>query len=449
MWSFAPNITLEEVRNVIRRANERLSTLSVTEGGEVEVTDEAPAVAKLAKIFLEKDRGEYVIFNYAMIGGEKFFPTPNTGDPELDREFAVLRECRGLTFSKDDGRMLNRKFHKFFNINERSETKLENIDFTRHHHVLSKLDGSMITAMLLTGDRLVWASKQGESEVSDQPTVWVADGREHYTSFARELLSGDDPKTPLFEWCSRANRIVLDYPEDRLVLTAIRYNISGAYMRYEEMVELATSRGIDVVQALSEPVKAMERDLFMDKVKALPDEEGYVVRFADGHMYKVKAEMYLKQHRAIDGMSKEKAVLELILAEGVDDILPALRASDREALANFRDAVTLAMQNTAAKVESLIAIAKVEFGDDNRRFAVEFVKTSRCACVDDSLLFNVWKGKDTLESIKNIVLFKIDKSQALRNSVLAGHRWEDFRNAPASERVRATNGGEVEEIVEE
>lgn len=47
---------------------------------------------------------------------------------------------------------------------------------------------------------------------------------------------------------------------------------------FAEMVEMATGRGIDVVKALPEPVQVMERDLFMEKVKALPDEEAYVVR---------------------------------------------------------------------------------------------------------------------------------------------------------------------------
>jgi hypothetical protein len=42
------------------------------------------------------------------------------------------------------------------------------------------------------------------------------------------VIDGD--MTPIFEWCSRNQRIVVDYPEDMLVLTAVRDNIEGVYI---------------------------------------------------------------------------------------------------------------------------------------------------------------------------------------------------------------------------
>lgn len=134
---FPHDVTINEVRDAIKNANLRITsaTKMARDGNEVVPT----------KVFVEKDRGDYVIFNYLLAGGEHFFPTPNTDDAQTNREYTILRECRGLTFAKD-GKLLDRKYHKFFNINERKETKLHAIDFSQFHQVLEKLDGSMITS---------------------------------------------------------------------------------------------------------------------------------------------------------------------------------------------------------------------------------------------------------------------------------------------------------------
>lgn len=55
--------------------------------------------------------------------------------------------------------------------------------------------------------------------------------------------------TPLFEWCSRTNAVLLDYPEDQLTLIAIRNIITGNYVEYNEMIKLAEKYKVPVVKA--------------------------------------------------------------------------------------------------------------------------------------------------------------------------------------------------------
>jgi len=50
-----------------------------------------------------------------------------------------------------------------------------------------------------------------------------------YQQFAKWCI--ENRLTPIFEWCSRKQRIVIDYPEDKLVLLAVRENMSGKYRR--------------------------------------------------------------------------------------------------------------------------------------------------------------------------------------------------------------------------
>jgi len=96
------------VRDAIKKANICIARATKAARDGVEVVP--------AKAFVEKDRGDYVIFNYLLAVGDSIFPTPNTDDPQLNREYMILRECRGITFASD-GSLLSRKFHIFFNIN--------------------------------------------------------------------------------------------------------------------------------------------------------------------------------------------------------------------------------------------------------------------------------------------------------------------------------------------
>ena len=96
-------------------------------------------------------------------------------------------------------------------------------------------------------------------------------------------------RTPIFEWCSRQQPIVIDYPEDMLVLTGIRHNQTGEYLSYQSMLKFGEALDIPVVKAFEGSAESMQ-DL-LDQVGPMVGCEGFVVRFDDGHRIKVKAEV--------------------------------------------------------------------------------------------------------------------------------------------------------------
>jgi len=61
-----------------------------------------------------------------------------------------------------------------------------------------------------------------------QAEVFIAQNPQ-YIDFARDCIG--EGYTPIFEWCSNKNRIVLDYPEDQLILTSVRHMITGEYQK--------------------------------------------------------------------------------------------------------------------------------------------------------------------------------------------------------------------------
>src|SRR6478752_10584590 len=121
-YQFPHNMTIDEVRTAVANHNERTGV----------------------QAFIEVNKDGYTLFNY-VISFDGSFPEPTTGDEALDREFAILRECRGLTFCDQTGRIAARKYHKFFNVNQKPESQAGAVDFSRSHVRFEKLDGSMIT----------------------------------------------------------------------------------------------------------------------------------------------------------------------------------------------------------------------------------------------------------------------------------------------------------------
>jgi len=178
--------------------------------------------------FICADRGDHLIFNY-LVNFSTTFPDPmSVNDPETARLYALRRECRGLIFSKATGRVIRRPYHKFFNLNERPETSQNNIDLSQDHTVLTKLDGSMIAPFYSEG-QLRFGTKMGITEVAG-PAEKFAYASRSYIDFSRNLIA--DGYTPIFEWTSRQQRIIIDYPEENLILTAIRHMITGEYLPY-------------------------------------------------------------------------------------------------------------------------------------------------------------------------------------------------------------------------
>ena len=83
--------------------------------------------------FRVTDKGDYTVINY-MVNLEETFKWNE--DDALG--CAIRRECRGLAFDTE-GEIISRPYHKFFNVNEKEETKIDKIDLTHSHVVLENV----------------------------------------------------------------------------------------------------------------------------------------------------------------------------------------------------------------------------------------------------------------------------------------------------------------------
>ena len=342
------------------------------------ISDVLPHIDGVKEFIVVKKEG-YTVINYVMQGSDTFPPVyihdENMSEPTYDLTAAMRRECRGLIFDGETGEVLSRRYHKFFNHGEKSDSV---VDLSKPHDILEKLDGSMISPIMLNGG-IRWTTKMGITEIAMQAEVFVA-GHPEYVKFAEEILHED--LTPIFEWCSRQNQIVLDYPEDKLVLTAMRNNLFGTYEHQVGLEYFGTCYGIPVVDSMRVEVPL---DKLVEVVRSFEDVEGIVIRFNDGHMVKVKADWYVSLHRAKSLPDNQRDVITLILDEKVDDLYPLLPVEDQARLALFQAAVNEDIHRfTTAVHETLFLIRSSNI--ERKDFAVN----THVSHAVRSAVFHLW-----------------------------------------------------------
>jgi len=323
----------------------------------------------------------------------------------------IRRECRGLIFDTATGKLLSRPYHKFFNVGEREETAINKINLYEPHVVLEKLDGSMIRP-IPTKEGFRLATKAGVTDVAMNAEVFIAD-KTNYRQFILEMI--DDRKTAIFEWCSRKNRVVVDYPEDQLILTGIRDKENGSYVPYYKMASIASYANIPVVKAV-DGLAVQNIDLFVKQVREWDDGEGVVIRFDNGHMIKVKADEYVLRHKSKEQISQEKNVLQTILSDSVDDVVPLLTQDDATRLKAFQGAFWASVVDLCIDMDQLFELGDKKY-PDKKDFAVEYVQ-KEIPPMYAPIMYAIKNGKGSRQTIVDM----ISKSLSTQNKI-DQNRW--------------------------
>lgn len=262
-----------------------------------------------------------------------------------DTTFAnpVAQECRGLKFGAD-GRILARPFHKFFNLGEREAP--EAVDWSRPHVIADKLDGSMVHPCIL-GDRMVFMTRMGVTAQAETAFAAASDGVKR---LCVDMLA--DGLTPIFEFTSPANRIVVEYDETRLTLLAMRETVSGVYRTHAELERVAELYAVPLVKTFGQ-VDDIHR--FIRDGRGLQGVEGYVVVFEDGHRLKLKCDAYVLRHKALAGVAYEKNLLAWIAEDALDDVLPILHADVGLRVCAYRDRLMASLAARLAETQVFLA----------------------------------------------------------------------------------------------
>lgn len=276
------------------------------------INDILPSLEGKNYIGVNKQSNGATVLCYNISNGESF-ATP------------FEKECRGITFDRD-GKIVNRPLHKFFNLAEREEVLPQNLNWDDVVAVFDKMDGSMITAGVFHGEVFVKSKKSFESDVAVSALAFVKANQKYY-DFIKHCASLD--LTPIFEYTSPNNRIVLRYDDENMTLLHVRHTINGDYFMPEEVAALAQSFDIP----FNAPLFGKGFDLaeLLNSLNTVEGIEGYVIQFSNGQMVKVKTRWYVNLHHAVTFV-RIRDIARLVLSEKIDDYIAfvALNAPDAD-----------------------------------------------------------------------------------------------------------------------
>jgi len=344
--------------------------------------------------FIVAERDEYDVVNYLVNMEDTFDIDENDVMENHGRMIAkgiMRRELRGVMFNKD-GSVLSRPFHKFFNVGERADTQLSEIDFDQPHTILVKEDGSMLRPLLINGG-VRWGTKMGVTDTAMQAEVFAARHLK-YNNFSMKLIQ--EHKTPLFEYVGPENRIVLEYAQENLILLAVRDNHSG---EYEDYSMVAADYGIPTVAN----IPAFDSlDSLVEYTRQMEGSEGFVITFSSGHRVKIKSDWYVRIHKVKDKIRTDRHVLSLILENGLDDILPHLDENDFNRVHTFEADFWRLYHAKKADLHKMYLNAVAEHGTDRKSIALEVVPTLGNK-LDARFIFGQLDGK----SVENMLLAQV------------------------------------------
>lgn len=280
------------------------------------ISDILPIVSDKPE-FIVAQREEYDVINYVI------------SKPDTFNSIETL-ECRGIKFDKS-GRVLARPLHKFFNMgeNEFSSESMVSSRFNQPHVILEKLDGSMIHPAVID-DQIRLMTKMGITDTSAMAEEFISN-KLYYNDFMIDLDAQN--YTPIFEFISPKNQIVVSYSEENLILLAIRHKNTGNYISYDDMLNLAMVYNIPVVNHI-DPFEDINE--FKKYISTLEGEEGFVICWDDGYRVKVKSEWYLVRHKSKDLINFEYKTVQMILDEKDDDLIPLLQEADIKKLNDLK-----------------------------------------------------------------------------------------------------------------
>jgi len=346
------------------------------------ITDVLPAIEGRDE-FIVAERDGFVVINYN-VGFEDTF-TIDDNDLMVNYGRAIpkgvmRRECRGIIFYPD-GRLMSRPFHKFFNVGEREETLMHNIDLSRPHVIMEKMDGSMIRSLDIHGNTRL-GTKMGVTDTSNAAER-IATG-EQFACLRVNMLRGT---TLLTEYVSPENRIVIEYDKPELVLLAARDNRTGDYLDLSTVGDDFPFRVVPTYGSVDGSL-----DEYIERQRGLEGREGDII--AVGNMrYKIKNDWYVRIHKVKDKIRTDRHILALLLENELDDVYPHLDENDFRRVKLYEAAFHEQFKETARVLTADVGVV-TGMAEDKKDLAVNIVPKSTLNAFGKQLAFRVYDRLD-------------------------------------------------------
>jgi hypothetical protein len=175
-----------------------------------------------------------------------------------------------------------------------------------------------------------------------------------------------------------------------------------------------------------------------NQIKTDKDIEGCVLKFDNGHMYKVKTNWYYKLNKDLHALTKkkegEKFIFRAILDKKYDDLKYFISPVDREWLDRFNDDLFSGLMNSADEYRKRMETYSQQLETASEEEKKQIQQQARDYIVsqpkeEQHLLWAAWNGKFMNEYIISHVLTFLDKNLEFARKLAGGIRVSDYRTA--------------------
>lgn len=313
----------------------------------------------------------------------------------------LVNQCRGLILSTNGNPLsesqlngtapipevfvLARPFDRFFNFGDPNASE---VNFGDPETVFfEKLDGTFCILYFNT-ELNEWHIATRSVPLADKPiTGW--DGEWTFrklfekalvdtlyaNEFKKEVSFGswtsnlDKEYTYCFELTTPLNRIVVQYNDYRIHLLGIRNTLTAQELPVIHMFKNSGFHGIPLCP--SHKLSNLQELLAFVGSKSPMEQEGIVVCDKHHNRVKVKSLAYLAYNKVRDSAANSpRAVMELILAEKIDDVMPVLEVFVQEKAVKMQDGLRMLIQSVDSAYAEYYTVAK-ESNNPRKTFALK------------------------------------------------------------------------------
>ena len=313
------------------------------------------------------------LFNYRLAQYSDFV-NPIKDRPEVD-----AFELRGLTFVFNKDGSLFKRFlllEKFFNLNQTPDSMYSVVKDYKIKWVNNKEDGSIASYIQLPNGKIVGKSKMGFDNEQSLGINRIYNSRQDVKLFVDWCFQNDI--TSVFEYVSPANRIVLRYLQEDLILLRMRDNKTGKHLDLQEHLNEIGSIRIAPFEDDAEDL-----DSLIELTDTQVDKEGVIVQAVDksgkDFFFKLKTPWYIERHGLLtNDLYREHILVGYILDEKIDDIISQIPEDEKLAHERINKIISIVKFEVERKVKEINNLYRIFFDlDSNKKeFALKYSKDS-------------------------------------------------------------------------
>ena len=216
----------------------------------------------------------------------------------------MTTKARGLFIDTNNYLIVARSYNKFFNLDEREETKYdkvkEKLSYPASFYL--KYNGFLGILSVLNGEFIFATKSQVSGEYSDYfKNIFNKLFNKNQQDAIKKRLTQNE-SSMIFEVIDSINdKHIIEYNEDKLVLLDEIYNsINYSKVEYNNLKEFALKNNLEIKELVYTINNSVDFDNAFEKIKQEEYKlnnkyiEGFVVEDSSGFMFKYKTEYYKK-----------------------------------------------------------------------------------------------------------------------------------------------------------